>query len=184
MGEFSHAPADISHADDPERQTLEFPDPPGGRPAPLPLARHPVNRHQLLDNAEHQHDRVLGDRIRIHTGRVNDCDAQAGCGRKIDGIESHTVAAHHLQFGTGRQQAFRTGRVDPEENRFGLRCRSNHTFHRYFFGYYDPALTLEKIDGIGMDGSAENYERFGIRYHGSSTPLLFTAGMRGVTTDI
>ena len=48
---------------------------------------------------------------------------------------------------------FSAGRVDPEENRFGLLRRPDHTFHGNLFRYYDPGLKEARL--AALDRAAE-----------------------------
>src|SRR5262245_16224114 len=155
--ELRDTPTDVADADDAQGLAAELGVARTDR-VPVACARGLVDRERALDAGEHQHQRVLGDRLRVGAGRVDDRDAEPGRGGNVDRVQSHAVPAHHLERAAGRHQAL--GAVGPDAKQDPLRVgrRLDQAGTGLVVADDDARFLLEQRLAVVMNGTGEHDE--------------------------
>ena len=165
-----HTAPDVADADDAERLAgeLRVSATPRG---PVAGPRRLVDEQRALHADEHQHQRVLGDGLRVRARPVDDGDPETRGGGNVDDVEAGAVAADHPHVRASNHQAFCTAWLRAQEDAVGVGGRL-HEPRLVLVGAHDDArLRFEERLALGMDVAAKHDERTSVRTHTRSLSL-------------
>jgi hypothetical protein len=166
--ELRDAAADVADSDDAESLAAELGVAHALPRAPVALAGRLVDREGPLDAGEHQHQGVLGHRLRVRAGRVNDRDPPARGRRDVERVEADTVAADDLQVRAGGHQTVGTARLGAEQDAVSLRGDLDERLLGLLVAQDHVHLALELCATVLVGGSGEDDDLAGLSHAGSS----------------
>ena len=180
--ELRHAAADVADADDPEGLARELRVALArarvALGAPVPAARHLVDQERALDAREHQHERVLRDRLRVRARRVDDGHAEPGGGGNVHRVEPHPVPADDPELLARGHQARAAVRPDAEQDPLRLDRGLREPGLGLVLADDDARLLLEQRLAVGIDRTGQHDQRAGI---GSHRTVSFLSGAGSIS---
>src|SRR5207237_7127554 len=156
--ELRDAPSNVADADDAEGLAAEL-GVAGPRRAPVARARRLVHGERALHTGQHQHQRVLGDGLRVGARGVDDRDAEARRRGNVDRVEPNPVPADHLERPAGGHQALGAPWPDAKKDPLRLGGHLDQAGLGLVLTHDDPRFLLENGFAVGVNGAGEHDQR-------------------------
>jgi hypothetical protein len=134
---------------------------------PVARARPLVDLDGALGAHQHEHQRVLGHRLRVRAGRVHHRDAETRRRRDVDDVEAGAVAPHHPELLARGHERLGAQRLPAEQDALRVFGQREHVGVGEVFRDHHAGSALEQGLTVGVNFSAEHYERARVVGHGS-----------------